>query len=99
MAEVYRCPDPYAVCEMEDAALAVTLDRMGMLHRFLILRVSVNMDVFLLGMTPEKLWDADLGHGIASEDSAEAADIFVIAMENEFRAAKRLIDAALSGQM
>ena len=96
MAEVYGCPDPYAVCEMEDAALAVALDRMGLLDRFLILRASVNMDVFLGGMTPESLWDTDLGHGIASQDSEESADIFATAMENVFHVGKRLIDAVLS---
>lgn len=99
MAASYGCPDPYAVCEMEDAALAVAMDRLGVLDRFLILRVCVNMDVFMNGMTPEKLWDAGLGHGIAAEDSEEAADIFPTAMENEFRVGKRLIDAILAGDL
>lgn len=99
MAQVYGCPHPYAICEMEDAPLAVTADRMGLLDRFLILRVSVNMDVFLNGMTPEGLWDADLGHGIAAEESVEAADIFVTAMENEFRVGRRIIDAILEDRL
>lgn len=92
MVAAYGCPDPYAICEMEDAALAVAMDRFGMLDRFLILRASVNMDVFMNGMTPERLWDAELGHGIVSDDSEESADIFVTAMENLFRAGKRIID-------
>lgn len=99
MAESYGCPDPYAICEMEDAALAVAMDRHGMLDRFLILRVSVNMDVFMNGMTPEALWDADLGHGIAADNSEESADIFFTAMENEFRVGKRIIDAILAGEL
>lgn len=99
MVKTYGCPDPYAICEMEDAALAVAMDRFGMLDRFLILRVSVNMDVFMNGMTPEALWDADLGHAIAGADSDESADIFVTAMENEFRVGKKIIDAILTGSL
>lgn len=95
MAITYGCPDPYAVCEMEDAALAVALDRMGLLDRFLVIRASVNMDGFLNGMTPETLWDADLGHGIAAEESVESADIFATAMENEFRVGRILVDGIL----
>lgn len=99
MAEIYGCPDPYTVCEMEDAALAVALDRVGKLDRFLSLRALVNLDVFLDGVTPESLWDGDLGHGIAAEDSTESADIFATAMENEFRVGKRIIDAILTGEL
>jgi purine nucleoside permease len=99
MAEVYGCPDPYMICEMEDAALAVALDRQGLLDRFLILRASVNLDVFMNGMTPEALWAADLGHGIAAEESVESADIFATAMENEFRVGRILIDAMLRGEI
>lgn len=99
MVKTYGCPDPYAICEMEDAALAVTMDRMGLLGRFLILRASVNMDVFMNGMTPEALWDADLGHGIAADNSEESADIFATAMENEFKVGKRIIDAILQGAL
>lgn len=99
MAEVYGCPDPYMICEMEDAALAVALDRQGLLDRFLILRASVNLDVFMNGMTPEGLWAADLGHGIAAEESVESADIFITAMENEFRVGRILIDAMLRGEI
>lgn len=97
MVNTYGCPDPYAICEMEDAALAVAMDRLGLLDHFLILRASVNMDVFMNGMTPEALWDADLGHGIATENSEESADIFATAMENEFKVGKRIIDAILTG--
>lgn len=39
MTETYSCPDPYALTEMEDNALAVVLDRFGMLDRYIIIRV------------------------------------------------------------
>ena len=55
MVEVYQCPDPYATAEMEDVAVARTAERMGMLDRLIMIRGSVNMDVFMLGTTPEIL--------------------------------------------
>lgn len=58
MTETYSCPDPYALTEMEDNALAVVLDRFGMLDRYIIIRDSVNTDVFMNGATPWRgLWD------------------------------------------
>ena len=33
MTKTYGCPDPYALTEMEDHAMAVVLDRLGMLDR------------------------------------------------------------------
>ena len=41
MVSTYRCPDPYAVTEMEDVAVARTAERMGMLDRLIIIRDSV----------------------------------------------------------
>ena len=47
MIDTYDCPDPYVTTEMEDVAIAQTLQRLGMLDRLIILRDSVNMDVFI----------------------------------------------------
>ena len=99
MTETYGCPDPYALTEMEDAALAVVLDRMGMLDRYIIIRDSVNMDVFMNGATPESLWDPEFEDSLASEDSVESADIFATAMENNFKVGKVVIDAILDGTL
>ena len=99
MAETYGCPDPYAVSEMEDNALAVVLDRMGMLDRYIALRCSVNMDVFMNGVTPETLWGGQESVDLSSEDSVEAEDIFETAMHNNFLVGSRIVDAILSGEI
>ena len=100
MAETYDCPDPYAVTEMEDAAIGKAVERMGLLDHYIIIRDSVNMDVFMLGATPESLWDPDSEAGsLASEDNVEAADIFETAMENNYKVGSRVIDAILSGEI
>lgn len=99
MVQVYGCPDPYALAEMEDVALAVALDRLGMLDRYIIIRSSVNMDAFMNGVTPESLWTPDKGHAIAAESSEESGDIFVTAMENNCRVASRVVDAILAGTL
>ena len=44
---------------MEDIAIARTAKQLGMLDRLIILRDSVNMDTFMLGATPESLWDPE----------------------------------------
>ena len=98
MAEVYQCPDPYAMTEMEDVAIARTAVRMGMLDRLIIIRVSVNMDVFMLGTTPESLWGDAKATTLASEENVEAADIFVTAMKNNFNVGRIIIDKILAGQ-
>ena len=98
MVEVYQCPDPYATTEMEDVAVARTAERMGMLDRLIIIRDSVNMDVFMLGATPESLWGDAEATALASEESVEAADIFETAMKNNFNAGRILIDQILAGQ-
>jgi purine nucleoside permease len=97
MVRVYNCPDPFALAEMEDVALAVALDRLGMLDRYIIIRSSVNMDCFMNGHTPHSLWTH--GHVIAAEDSAESADIFPTAMENNAKAVGRILDAILDGSL
>ena len=98
MTEVYQCPDPYALSEMEDIAVARTVERMGMLDRLIILRDSVNMDVFMLGYTPENLWGEERMTTLASEESGEAANIFVTAMRNNFNVGRMIIDTILAGQ-
>ena len=96
VAETYNCPDPYAVTEMEDNALAVVLDHMGMLDRFLIIRCSVDMDVFMNGSTPESLWGGQVVEDLSEEESA---DIFETAMHNNFKVGNQVIDAILEGQL
>lgn len=100
MIETYGCPDPYAVSEMEDIAVCAAARRMGMLDRLIILRDSVNMDVFMAGSTPESLWGSDYeATSVTSNDSAEAADIFETAMKNNFEVGRVLIDAILRGEL
>ena len=98
MVEVYQCPDPYVMTEMEDVAIAQTAERMGMLDRLIIIRDSVNMDVFMLGATPESLWGNAEATTLASEESIEAADIFVTAMKNNFNVGRIIIDQIFTGQ-
>ena len=98
MAEVYQCPDPYATTEMEEIAVARTADRMGMLDRLIIIRDSVNMDVFMLSATPDNLWGEGKAITLASRESGEAANIFVTAMKNNFDVGRIIIDKILAGQ-
>ena len=95
-AETYGVPDPYAVTEMEDIAVAVALDRLGMLDRYIVIRDSVNMDVFMNGAGPESTW-GDYTVPIAPGSRPETADIFPIAMENNYKVGKVLVDAILAG--
>lgn len=97
ITETYNCRDPFAISEMEDIAVARTVESFGMTDRLIILRVAVNMDVFPTGVTPEMLWGAD--DSIASENSLESVDIFETAMQNCFAAGKVLIDAILEGAL
>ena len=99
IAREYGCPDPYAVSEMEDHAIASVLRRMGLLHRLLAIRGVVNMDVFMNGMTPERLWSPETRESIVSEESEEAADIFFPAMRGIFEVGRVLADAALEGRL
>ena len=99
MNETYGCPDPYALTEMEDVALAVVADRMGMLDRFIIIRDSVNSDVFMNGATPESLWDPNFEDSLASGESIESADIFATAMKNNFVVGSVVVDAIVNGTL
>ena len=99
MTETYGCPDPYALTEMEDNALAVVLDRMGMLDRYIIIRDSVNTDEFMNGASPESLWDPNFEDSLASESSVESADIFATAMKNNFTVGSVVVNAILNGEL
>ena len=93
----YDCPDPYLVSEMEDVALAVVAERMGMLDRLIIIRNSVNMDVFMNGATPENLWNPDSFKPIESESNEETADIFTVSNDNNFKVGSVIIEAIKNG--
>ena len=99
ITETYECADPFAITEMEDIAVAQAVKSFGMLDRLIILRVSVNMDVFPSGVTPEMLWAPDTEDHLASENSMESVDIFETAMQNCFEAGKVLIGAILDGTL
>ena len=99
VVETYGCPDPYVCSEMEDVAIGVVLKRLGMLDRYIIIRGSVNMDVYMKGTSPESLWLVGSAAELESEDSQEAADLFPVAMENNFKVGKVVIDAILRGQI
>ena len=80
-------------------ALAVVLDRFGLLDRYIIIRDSVNMDVFMNGANPEILWDDSIDEQLSDENSIEAADIFATAMENNFKVGSIVVDAILDGNL
>ena len=91
----YGCPDPYAVSQMEDAAIAAAAKRFGMLGRTICIRDIVNTDVFLFGDTPEKLWSTSFYESIAAEESSEFLDIFEVARENNFKVGSAIAEALM----
>ena len=99
MAQTYNAPDPYVCSEMEDVALAVVMDRMGMLDRFIAIRGAVNMDVFMNGAKPEELWAIKTQDMLTAEDSEEASDIFNVEMENIYSVGSTIINAVLDGKL
>lgn len=96
IVENYGCPDPFAVSEMEDVAIAIALERAGMLDRYIIIRDAVNMDVFINGDTPDSLWNPDYAEETSYENGKETVDIFSTAMENNFLVGRVVIDAILN---
>lgn len=98
MTETYQCPDPYAVTEMEEVAVAQAAEHMGLLDRLIMIRVSVNMDVFMMDATPESLWGETANTDYASVEDVEQADIFETAMENNFDVGRIIIDRILEGR-
>lgn len=99
LAETYDCPDPYAVTEMEDVAVSNVVEAFDMLDRYMIIRDSVNMDVFMLDATPESLWGKEVEDEISSDDSAESLDIFPTAMKNNFEVGKIVIEAIMNDDL
>ena len=83
---------------MEDIAVCTAARRLGMLDRVIVLRVSVNMDVFMNGATPERLWEEQYSFSSGDEeDHPEAADIFETAMKNNFTVGSAVIETILAG--
>lgn len=100
IANYYGCPDPYAVTEMEEVAVASTAECFDMLDRMISLRVIVNMDVFLKGETPESTWgEYDSYNRKVTDENPETLDIFEPAMHNLFDTASIVIDKILEGEM
>ncbi len=95
----YDIPDPFTVTEMEEIGVASAVKQMGMTDRLIIIRNSINMDVFMLGNTLESLWNTDNKDHLASDDNIEAADIFSTAMENNFCAGELIIQAIMDGKL
>lgn len=88
----YNCPDDYLVSDMEDIAVARILERFGLLERLIAIRVSVNLDCYMNGATPEKLWSNNcFEDNMLEEDNEEGADIFETAMHNLFKVGKEII--------
>ena len=99
VAETYGCKDFYAATEMEEVAVGVALQRLGMLDRLIVVRISVNMDVYMMGATPESLWTTGSAANLSDEDSIEAVDIFEVGMENNFKVGQVIINAILEGRL
>ena len=99
IAATYACPDPYAVTEMEDVAIGNVLKRLGMLDRYIIIRDSVNLDVFVNGANPVNLWDHDAKlKGWATEE-LEVSDVFTTAMHNNYLVGKEVVNAIINGEL
>ncbi len=88
----YGCPDDYIVSDMEDIAVARVLERFGLVEKLIAIRVAVNLDCYMNGATPEKLWnDSCFEDNMLEEDNEEGADIFDTAMHNLFKVGKEII--------
>lgn len=99
IVDTYPCPDPYVTTEMEDIAVASAVQRQGMLDHLIILRTSVNMDVFAGDTTPESLWDPENSNYSADQGVSETADIFPTSMKNIFDVSKTIIQAIQNGDL
>ena len=84
---------------MEDVAVSNVVEAFDMLDRYMIIRDSVNMDVFMLDATPESLWGKEVEDEISSDDSAESLDIFPTAMKNNFEVGKIIIEAIMNDDL
>ena len=100
VADYYECPDDYAVTEMEEIGIMNAAECFGLKDRVISLRVIVNMDTFLNGETPERLWLSGTNFSDkVTEENSETLDIFVPGMENLFDVGKIIIDAILTGEL
>lgn len=97
--EAYKTPDPFAITEMEDHAIARVCERHGLLDRYIVIRVSVNTDVFMNGDSPEALWSRSFLDGVSKDDNAETADIFETAMRNNFSVGRVIIDKIINDEL
>ena len=98
IADYYGCPDPYAVTEMEDIAIANAADCFDMFERVVAIRVIANMDIFLGDETPESTWgEYDSYSNKVKEKNGETLDIFEPAMHNLFDTGSIVIDSILEG--
>lgn len=92
IAEYYGCEDEYLVSDMEDVAVARVLERFSLADRLIAIRVSVNLDCYMNGATPEKLWSTNcFESNMLEDDNDEGADIFDTAMHNLFTVGKEII--------
>ena len=100
IAEYYECPDQYAVSEMEEIGIMNAAECFGLKDRVISLRVIVNMDTFLKGENPERLWLTGTDYGSrVTEENSETVDIFMPGMENLFDVGRIVIDAVLAGEL
>lgn len=96
----YKCPDEYAVSEMEEVAILNAAECFGLKDRVVSLRVVVNMDTFLKGESPESLWlDGSDFSDSAAEEKGETLDIFEPGMRNLFDVERNVVDAILVGEL
>lgn len=70
--------------------------QLSLLDKLIDLRVSVNIDVFASGVTPENLWGPSSNDSLASESSEESVDVFSTAMKNNYEVGRIIIDDILS---
>ena len=100
IAEYYKCPDKYAVSEMEETGIMNAAECFGLKDRVISLRVIVNMDTFLKGESPERLWleGKDFSSKITEENS-ETVYIFEPGIKNLFDGVQIVIDAILAGKL
>ena len=100
IAQHYGVPDPYAVTEMEEIAVAGAAKCFDMLDRVISIRVIVNTDTFTNTETPESLWGERDGYNEkVSEENSETLDVFEPAMHNLFDVSSLVIDAVLEGTL
>jgi hypothetical protein len=64
--------------------------------RYIAVRVSVNMDVFMKGESPESLWNT--GESVIENTSDEILDIFPTAMMNNYKVVSAVVKAIDNGE-